>query len=827
MAKSEKTYQYEHLLRANQYSGRLTRIYDSYVEELTKLVSGLKIDPDKPFSFADFPQTKERLNKTLSKIADEVKIAIDQATREEWEESNLKNDELVDYLFAKTGIPRERIEQFYNRNLEALEAFQGRKEGGLGLSDRVWKITDQYKGEVELGIDLALGDGRSAAQLSRDVRKYLKDPDNLFRRVRNKRGQLVLSKRAAAFHPGQGVYRSSYKNAMRLARTEVNMAYREADAARWNELPFVVGFEIKLSHKHPEPDICNDLAGKYPKTFKFVGWHPHCFCYCVSILATDEEINKLQQQILNGGDISRFKSKNEVTDVPGPFKEWVINNADRATGWKSTPYFIRDNFTDGDISKGLKTFSTPAPKGKTKFKTEAEKEAIRKQWHERRAIRRYGDRILRYMDGISDIDTGPLATLLKGGDVKAILSEAKALAAKGKEILGLKNIDNPMSVARQFSAAEAKAVDSAVEKTFARWRWDDDLASLKFLKGKLETEISFIESRQRYSTWKVAQDAYKKRLELVKFKIERAELADNISDALTFAKSSKAKAVKDLLAEWETLVRTDAPIAELRKTANKLESKYEDWIEKQLAKKAAKAGDIALDVENFINSPIGKRYGLTSADLEITKDGVVKVSNTGYMALSEYHKTTPLEYQWTRKYVRTGNSFALNGKLDDVGGKGVNASTRDHINPLGRDRYGDKMTSKDITDIKNFDKVIEARQMPFDVELVRMIDDGGLAGQFGLSGLSGQSLKDALDSMVGQTVTASRYLSFSTDIKKNVFTYRNVKWHTTGKKGTKCYFADNGGESEVVFGRGMQVTLKRVKYDPNSNRFEIWAELSE
>lgn len=760
MAKSEKTYQYEHLLRANQYSGRLTRIYDSYVEELTKLVSGLKIDPDKPFSFADFPQTKERLNKTLSKIADEVKIAIDQATREEWEESNLKNDELVDYLFAKTGIPRERIEQFYNRNLEALEAFQGRKEGGLGLSDRVWKITDQYKGEVELGIDLALGDGRSAAQLSRDVRKYLKDPDNLFRRVRNKRGQLVLSKRAAAFHPGQGVYRSSYKNAMRLARTEVNMAYREADAARWNELPFVVGFEIKLSHKHPEPDICNDLAGKYPKTFKFVGWHPHCFCYCVSILATDEEINKLQQQILNGGDISRFKSNNEVTDVPGPFKEWVINNADRATGWKSTPYFIRDNFTDGDISKGLKTFSTPAPKGKTKFKTEAEKEAIRKQWHERRAIRRYGDRILRYMDGISDIDTGPLATLLKGGDVKAILSEAKALAAKGKEILGLKYIDDPMKVARQYSAADAKLVNESVEKKIATWTSEGKYSTLADQKKKLEFEIDWIGKTQKYETWKVAQDAYKRQLAIVETAIEKEAIVESVSNALKLQTTSKVFAT--LKTEWEALLANPKTTnAELKVKAEEINKRYKKLLAdrkkslntadaySQARKDAAMWTDDPKEADKRVRSKCGEVWkGAT----ELEKDAAY-----GYTAGSSYINE-PLRGQ---RYIPYDKATTLKAQR-----------SQSHIEAL--------------TDL------IERSEYDFDMWLQRGVDYNGARGLLGVDLYSANP-----QTLVGKVVTEKAFSSCGM-AKGAGFDSRPVIYNIYCPKGTKALYC----EPFSAFGNG-------------------------
>lgn len=760
MAKSEKTYQYEHLLRANQYSGRLTRIYDSYVEELTKLVAGLKIDPDKPFSFSDYPQTKERLNKTLSKIADEVKINIDLATREEWEESNLKNDELVDYLFAKTGISREQIEQFYNRNLEALEAFQSRKEGGLGLSDRVWKITEQYKGEVELGIDVALGEGRSAAQLSRDVRQYLKDPDNLFRRVRNKRGQLVLSKRAAAFHPGQGVYRSSYKNAMRLARTEVNMAYREADAARWNELPFVVGFEIKLSHKHPEPDICNDLAGKYPKTFKFVGWHPHCFCYCTSILASDEEINKLQQTILNGGDISRFRSKNEVTDVPGGFKEWVINNADRATGWKSTPYFIRDNFIDGDASKGLKTFAAPPPKGKTKFKTEAEKEAIRKQWHERRAIRRYGDRILRYMDGISDIDTGPLATLLKGGDVKAILSEAKALAAKGKEILGLKYIDDPMKVARQYSAADAKLINESVEKKIATWTSEGKYSTLADQKKKLEFEIDWIGKTQKYETWKVAQDAYKRQLAIVETAIEKEAIVESVSNALKLQTTSKVFAT--LKTEWEALLANPKTTnAELKVKAEEINKRYKKLLAdrkkslntadaySQARKDAAMWTDDPKEADKRVRSKCGEVWkGAT--DLE--KDAAY-----GYTAGSSYINE-PLRGQ---RYIPYDKATTLKAQR-----------SQSHIEAL--------------TDL------IERSEYDFDMWLQRGVDYNGARGLLGVDLYSANP-----QTLVGKVVTEKAFSSCGM-AKGAGFDSRPVIYNIYCPKGTKALYC----EPFSAFGNG-------------------------
>lgn len=351
---AKKDWYLEHLIRLHNYESRVWRIYQKYIDEFSRLAAALKIDPGKPFSFADFPATKASVEKALAKIATEVQIAIETGSREEWIEAAKVNDDLVKKILPTTKLSEDQLSGFMRRNLDALGAFQKRKEGGLGLSDRVWRITEQFSEEMELAIDTAIGDGRPAAQLSRDIRGLLKEPDKLFRRVRNKRGQLVLSKRAKAYHPGRGVYRSSYKNAMRLARTEINMSYRTSDQTRWKQLPFVVGYEIKMSANHPCRDMCDQLTGRYPKDFIFKGWHPHCRCYAIPILCSDEERAKLRRQILNGEPVEDWKSKDEVLDVPKSFDQYIKANKTKLAGYANTPYYIRDNFVGGQISGGLK-----------------------------------------------------------------------------------------------------------------------------------------------------------------------------------------------------------------------------------------------------------------------------------------------------------------------------------------------------------------------------------------------------------------------------------------------------------------------------------------
>jgi hypothetical protein len=198
-----------------------------------------------------------------------------------------------------------------------------------------------------MGLDLGIRNGLSAADIASDLKQYLQHPDKLFRRVRDLHGQLHLSSKAQAFHPGQGVYRSSYKNARRLAATETNIAYRTSDYLRWQQLDFVIGIEIRLSNNHtlngvPFTDICDDLKGKYPKDFKFSGWHPLCRCHAIPILKTQEEMAADNERIMNGEQLIEG-GKNQVIDVPGKFKAWAAENRERIERAKALPYFIRDN----------------------------------------------------------------------------------------------------------------------------------------------------------------------------------------------------------------------------------------------------------------------------------------------------------------------------------------------------------------------------------------------------------------------------------------------------------------------------------------------------
>ena len=373
-------YDLKHLSNLTTVQRQVERVFNAAIQEAARI--GVKIDeisPDRLFSFADYPLTRKEIEKLLDRLKTGLSGVIVNGIRSAWTLSNNKNDELARQVFGDNvgRLSQAQYRRYFSTNGAALDAFLARKENGLNLSDRVWRYTEAFKNEIELGLDVGIRNGLSADEMSRELRQWLQHPDMLFRRVRDEHGQLKLSQRAAAFHPGRGVYRSSYKNARRLAATETNIAYRTADHERWQQLDFVVGIRIVLSNNHtllgsdgkPHPftDICDELSaplgstntrgkGCYPKDFKFTGWHPHCRCHAESILKTEEEMAADTQKILNGEPLDG-ESVNRVDDVPQEFKDWATEHSEQiaaSRGRGTEPYFIKNNAAviDGILKSG-------------------------------------------------------------------------------------------------------------------------------------------------------------------------------------------------------------------------------------------------------------------------------------------------------------------------------------------------------------------------------------------------------------------------------------------------------------------------------------------
>ena len=365
-----KKQQQELFKRTEGYAAEVRAIYLEALGEIINLVKGTELEDGKPFSFSEYGYSEE-VTPILRNMYSRTYQAIRGGVQKEWILSNEHNDELVKSIFGASSIEDHHFARYFLRNKEAMDAFFARKTGeeGLSLSQKVWKYNGMFKEELENALDLAIGEGTPANRLATKIKGYLQEPDKFYRRFRVKIGEdengnpiygriwkrRIWDKESESYkwvnddpkkyHPGQGIYRSSYRNAQRLARTETNIAYREADFTRWQQLDFVVGVEIKLSNNHPVWDICDDLKGVYPKGFKWVGWHPNCRCYMVPVLAKEEELDQMLDKILNGEDPGSVVT-DSPKDLPDQFQTWVKDNEERyakAEAKGTLPYFIRDN----------------------------------------------------------------------------------------------------------------------------------------------------------------------------------------------------------------------------------------------------------------------------------------------------------------------------------------------------------------------------------------------------------------------------------------------------------------------------------------------------
>lgn len=304
------------------------------------------------FWFKDNPRALKTFESKVSKTVSSIDALIISLVKEGHKNGKSASISSIPSIRVKSKTGQKELESLQRQAKDSFRgstaaSFVNQKRSGFTISERVWGIGDSTKNEMEVIIQNAIKEGLSAEEVSKQLRPYLNEPKKLFRRVRNKEtGELEWSEAAKKYKPGRGVYRSAYKNAKRLARTEINIAYNTALWEQFKDDPSVVGFEVKLSNNHtlngePFHDICDELAGKYPKSFKFTGWHPQCRCNFIPIYISDDDfLNRIRAR--KEGKLDQWKPKG-IEDVPAKFKDWLGKNKDRFQAGAKLPLFLTDN----------------------------------------------------------------------------------------------------------------------------------------------------------------------------------------------------------------------------------------------------------------------------------------------------------------------------------------------------------------------------------------------------------------------------------------------------------------------------------------------------
>ena len=356
-----------HLQRMLAQEKRVNSIFDIFISSIAPEMRKWNETSNKSVWVRN-SSIEHKINLQLLNLQRTLEKEIRANQTDAWMSAIEKNDLIVEQYIKGMALSSVAKEGMFSRNLEGLKALQRRVDNGMNLSDRVWNITNQTKGHVELFLESGLAAGRSAEGIGRDMRQMLNNPDKRFRRVRNEEGKLVLSQPMKNYHPGQGVYRSSRMNALRLSATETNMGYRMSDVERWEQLDFVLGYEVKRSPNAEPCAICDALKGKYPKGFVFSAFHPFCICYAVPIVM---EHNDFADFLLD-----RTPKGQIITDIPAQAKEFLEKNPKYLQG----SYYGKMNETFLNAQSGIKFFVDK----ELRTKTTQQKESIQEKWNERK-----------------------------------------------------------------------------------------------------------------------------------------------------------------------------------------------------------------------------------------------------------------------------------------------------------------------------------------------------------------------------------------------------------------------------------------------------------
>ena len=152
---------------------------------------------------------------------------------------------------------------------------------GRNFSQRLWRLDRVAKRGVDQIISKGLITGQSAVDMSKELRRYLVDP--------SLKPGVIWTTAATRSVTGRGTI---HYNALRLASTEINNAYRESMIMLNKSNPITFAVKWHVSASHPRPDICDvwadsDLYGFGPGVYPSAATpidHPGGFCFITDVL---------------------------------------------------------------------------------------------------------------------------------------------------------------------------------------------------------------------------------------------------------------------------------------------------------------------------------------------------------------------------------------------------------------------------------------------------------------------------------------------------------------------------------------------------------------
>lgn len=412
------------------------------------------------------------------------------------------------------------------------------------------------------------------------------------------------------------------------------------------------------------------------------------------------------------------------------------------------------------------------------------------------------------MGGISDVDTSALSEALKHSDLSAIMAEAGKIKSIGKGIFGLNRLDNPLSVAKEFSFADAKLVNSAVDAKLSMILKGDLTAQ----RDSIKFEADWVEKHRKYKTWEAAHKAYKKALKDVEFQIKRNEIQSELIKIESFLKNYKGKKIKDLYKQSkDAFGKDDLAQAKL----------YIENANTEIAKYKAKQV---------------KKGLISTTDIE-------KYCDKNRTFESEVKDQTSFE-RFQQRMIDDSGSAWITGSNDAK--QAVSAYTNGSYDRVNKSYWRDKVGCKDGELISS---IIDNCVLSKDTVLRRGCDIEEMGSIFGndFLQLARNGDVDGLNKLRGAKGVNEGFISTSFDMNGGF--WKGVDLRFYAPKGTQaiyakpisgygdCYGAswdgknskanfDKGRENEVIVNRGYEYRfIKAETGGVNGSRITIYVEL--
>ena len=345
------------------------------------------------------------------------------------------------------------------------------------------------------------------------------------------------------------------------------------------------------------------------------------------------------ERMLRGEPLSG-ESKNSISDVNKGFSNWIKENTERINKGSSVPYFIRDNYVDGKISKGLKCASVQ----NAKLLKEAKTKAIVK-----------ANSLISEAQALGNVDVAPITLALESNNIDEIQSATKALSkdvktATQKATTLYQEQPSKWGLDKEFGADSSDAF-------MASWKkYTDQKANLtdsQYLKV-IDKEIFYGNKNiGKYATSeKMMYFLEKEKLRTLDI-IEKKQIIESTSDAIKFSKTTKSTVMKKLVSEWDSLVSSGVTNAQLKVQSTKLKTYY-DKLENdrivRLSKSNAKIG--ATEFKELTETEIKKLFKrFDSAKESIDDIDAILRAQTK----KEWASLTKTEKEIVTKYTQTFN----------------------------------------------------------------------------------------------------------------------------------------------------------------------------